>query len=259
MFAQRRALITLSGSVVLEALRGRLGWLLLLVIALGMGLAEFVAAIAITESREVAVLVLAAWLRLSVAFIVALFVVSSMVRETQDKGMELVLALPISRSAYLLGRLSGYLLCALAAGLACAATLTLHVPLTVAAAWGASFAMELLIIVAAGTLCVLTLAQVTLAMTALAAFYLLARSMEAVQLMARHPVVGGDALLQDLVRGLVQAIDWVLPELHALAPGAWLLAGEVAMAELLQGIAAAALYLLLIVAMALFDMERKVL
>ena len=71
-----------------------------------------------------------------------MFVVSSMVRDWNDKGMELVLALPISRSAYLLGRLMGYVSCALGACVLCALLLSLHVPVMLAVAWSASFALS---------------------------------------------------------------------------------------------------------------------
>lgn len=252
-------MLAMAASVVLEALRGRLGWLMGLVLLAGVAISEFVAAISITESRDIAVMVLAAWLRLAMVFVVALFVVSSMLRDWNDKGMELVLALPISRSVYLLGRLLGYVICAAVGSAVCAALLTVHVPPVNAFAWGVSFACELLIVAAMGTLCVLTLSQVPLAMTALMGFYLLSRCMVAIELMARTPVVGGSGLIHQFITAAVTFIDWLLPDLHALARSEWLVGSAPTSVQLLSALASALVYLALILAVALFDMQRKVL
>lgn len=256
----RGAVLAIARSVVLEALRGRLGWLALLVLITGVALGEFVAAISITESRGIALLVLAAWLRLAMVFVLALFVVASMVRDFNDKGMELVLALPISRSAYLLGRLLGYLACALSAGVLCALLLCLHLPVAGALAWSASFTLELFIVAAMGCVCALSLVQVPAAMTALAAFYLLARAMAGIELMARSAVAGGGhGVVGELIGATVRLIDLLLPDLDALARSEWLTAAGAPLPELLSGLGIGAVYFALLVGVALFDMQRKVL
>ena len=80
-------------------MRNRLLWLSLLVIAVSFGLVEFIGDLAITEHRVTQVSVLAAFLRLSAVIIVTMFVVSSAIRELQDKTLEMILAMPIHRSS----------------------------------------------------------------------------------------------------------------------------------------------------------------
>ena len=97
----------------IEALRNRLLWLIIVALVILFGLAEFAGALAITESREIQATLLGALLRLFTVFVVSLFVVTSMVREFNDKGLELVLSLPIPRATYYFGKLAGYSLFAL--------------------------------------------------------------------------------------------------------------------------------------------------
>ena len=90
-------------------MRNRLLWLSLLVVVISFGLVEFIGDLAITEHRVTQVAVLAAFLRLSAVVIVTMFVVSSTVRELQDKTLEMILAMPIHRSSYYLGKLTGFI------------------------------------------------------------------------------------------------------------------------------------------------------
>ena len=80
-------------------MRNRLLWLSLLVVAVSFGLVEFIGALTITEHRVTQVAVLAAFLRLSAVLIVTMFVVSSTLRELQDKTLEMILAMPLPRSS----------------------------------------------------------------------------------------------------------------------------------------------------------------
>jgi hypothetical protein len=52
----------------------------------------------VTESAQVQVSLLAAFFRFAAVFLVATFVVTSLVLEFNDKGLELVLALPLPRA-----------------------------------------------------------------------------------------------------------------------------------------------------------------
>ena len=102
-------ILTISKFTIIESMRNRLLWLSLLVVAVSFGLVEFIGDLAITEHRVTQVAVLAAFLRLSSVVILAMFVVSSTVRELQDKTLEMILAMPIHRSSYYLGKLTGFI------------------------------------------------------------------------------------------------------------------------------------------------------
>src|SRR5256885_10752379 len=99
---------SLARATLLEAVRNRLLWLGVVVVVIAFGLAQFLNQVAITESREIQTALLAAALRVAAVFMVAVFVITSMVRESSDKVTELLLSLPVRRSAYFFGKFSGY-------------------------------------------------------------------------------------------------------------------------------------------------------
>ena len=82
---------TIAYYTLLEALRNRLMWLLGLVLVIGIGLSGFLSDLAVTEQKETQVALLAAFLRFTAVFLMVIFVVTSLVREANDKGLELVL------------------------------------------------------------------------------------------------------------------------------------------------------------------------
>ncbi|HXI36456.1 MAG TPA: ABC transporter permease, partial [Burkholderiales bacterium] len=98
---------TLARFVVLEAWRGGLPWLAAGSIVLAGALAAFLSQVALTEGRELELALAAATLRACAVFLVAVQVASSTLRELNDKGLELMLSLPLGRSTHYLGRLAG--------------------------------------------------------------------------------------------------------------------------------------------------------
>jgi hypothetical protein len=249
----------IAGVVALEAVRGRVPWLVAAVLLAGVGVAEFTSHVAITESREVARGLLGAWLRLCAVFVVALFVVTSMVRDLHDKGTELVLALALPRAVYLVGRLGGYAAVALAIALACTLLIAFFVPSAQAALWGATLACEVLIVAALSVLCLLTLSHVTLGMSAVMAFYLLSRAMDAIVLIGASTLAGAPSGAQRIMAGILDGIAFVLPDLDRFARSEWLIHGNAELADLGAALLQTLIYLLLLAGAALFDLQRKVL
>lgn len=253
------ALAAITRVVVLEAVRGRVPWLMLAVLLAGAALSQFAAQVAITESREIANGLLGAWLRLAAVFVVALFVITSMVRDLHDKGMELVLALALPRAVYLGGRLSGYAVVAVGCALACTLAVALFVPALQAAAWGLTLALELIIVAALALLCLLTLRHVTLGLSAVIAFYLLARSIDAIRLIGANPLAGGDRDVHGAITAVLEALAFVLPDLTRFARSEWLIHANASGSDLAAACAQAGIYLTLLAGAALFDLQRKVL
>ena len=75
---------TIAFYTFLEATRNRLLWLVVAFVVIGFGLSQFVSEIAITESATFQSSLLAAMLRFFAVFTIALFVITSMVREFDD-------------------------------------------------------------------------------------------------------------------------------------------------------------------------------
>jgi hypothetical protein len=245
--------------VALEALRGRVGWLVAACMLAGVGVAAFGAEIAITESREVARAVLGAWLRITAVLVVVLFVATSIARDWSDKGVELVLALPLPRGVWLAGRLAGYAVVAVAVAAACTALALLYAPAGQVLVWGATLACELLLVVAAVVLFMLTLTQPVAGLVAVLAFYLLSRSMDAFRLMAAGSPVTGHGAGSTLAAGVLDVIAFLLPDLHRFARTEWLVYGGAGSADLVAAAAQTLIYGMLLVAAALFDLERRAL
>src|SRR5216684_2707472 len=115
----------LARFVLLEARRGGLPWLAVASIAVALGLAAFLSQVALTGSLALQASIVAALLRACAVFLIAAHVASSTLRELNDKELERMLSLPLSRSTQYLGRLGGFALCGIALSVACAAPLLL--------------------------------------------------------------------------------------------------------------------------------------
>lgn len=253
----RREITTIAAFTFLEAIRNRFFWLVIAGLIAALALAEFAGSIAITESAEIRSAVIGASLRLFAVFVVSLFVASSMVREFNDKVLDLVLSLPLPRGAYYFGKLAGYSLIALAVTLAVGLSVALYAPPMQALLWSFSLACELLIVVAVTLLCVFTFTQVTTALSATAAFYLLARSLGALQLMGHGPLVDPGSWSQKLITGFLDALAFVLPRLYRFSPTEWLVYHTGHWSDLLPILGQSTLYILLLAGAGLFDFYRR--
>ena len=246
---------SLAKAALLEAIRNRILWLAAVVVVAAFGIAQFLNQVAMTESREIQAALLAALLRVAAVFILATFVITSMLRESSDKVTELLLSLPVPRATYFFGKCAGYALVAAVLALIFALPLVPFSQSVGLAAWAVSLFCELLIVTAMSVFCVLSLTQVVPAFAAVVGFYLLSRSMAAMQIIAG---AAADPTLADrVVNAIVALIALLLPALDRMTQTAWLLesapgAGTVA-GILLQ----TAIYLVLIGAAALFDLYRK--
>jgi hypothetical protein len=247
---------TLARMTVLEALRERLLWPAALVVLAGAALAQFLQQVAITESREIQTAVLAALMRASAVFIMTIVVVSGMAREAGDKVTELLLSFPVPRNRYVFGKFLGYAALAALLAFVFAVPLALYARSLAVLAWAASLACELLIVAAVSTFCALTLARTLSALAAVAGFYLLARSMSAIQLIA-HAAPGPKSLADRAITGAADLVALALPALDRMTETAWLLQGTPGAAELAGLAGETCLYVALIGAAALFDLYRK--
>lgn len=144
------ATATIARYTLLEAWRGGLPWLALGCIAAALALAAFVSQVAITEGLRLQASMAGALLRACAVFLLAAHVVASITRDANDKGIELALALPISRPAWYLGKLLGFSVCGGLLSIAFALPLLLWAGPAELAAWALSLAVESALVAAAG-------------------------------------------------------------------------------------------------------------
>lgn len=253
MFQQIR---TIAFYTFIEALRNRLIWLMITVALIAIGLSGFLNDLAITESRQIQIALIAAFSRFASVFLIATFVVTSIVRESNDKGLELILALPLPRAGYLLGKLLGFGALALVPTLLFGALAWIFSPIEQAALWTVSLLCELWLVAAFSLLCVLTFSQVMTALSATMAFYLAARSVSTFQLIGQSSAVGQSAS-QDVIAVVINALAAVLPHLDQFTRTEWLVYQSGTWSNLPAILAQSAIYLSLITGAALFDLYRK--
>lgn len=247
---------TIAFYTLLEALRNRLSWLMLAVAFIGIALSGFLKDMALTESAQLQVALLASFLRFAAAFLIATFVITSMVREMNDKGLELLLSLSLPRSAYLLGKLLGYCLLAVMPALLFGGLTVFFSPIQQSLLWTLSLVCELWIIVAFAILCVLSMNQILTALSATMGFYLLARSITALLLIANDPLAS-TSTSQVWMQKVMNGIANVLPHLDQFTRTEWLVyqSGNWSMLNML--VVQCVISMSLLGAAAMFDLYRK--
>ncbi len=242
---------------LLEALRTRLPVLVLITLLVLLATSFFIETISITEGARFQAGFYAASMRLASVFIAALYLLVSVTREFNDKGLDVLLALDLPRSHYVLGKLAGFL--AIAVLIAAAASLPLAWLATPPAVlqWTASLAAELAIVVAFALFCVVTFNQLTAAASFVLAFYVLGRTLTAIRLMSAHPLSGADAFSHQVIQFMVDALALVMPALDAWTQTAWLVNQQAPWSAMLELAGQSVLYVALLAAATMFDFYRK--
>jgi hypothetical protein len=246
----------LARSVLLEARRGGLPWLAAAALVLALGLAAFLSQVALTESLALQAAVAAAVLRACAVFLVAAQVTASTLREINDKGLELMMSLPLSRTTHYVGRLAGFVACGVALAVVFAAPLLLWASPGAVTLWGLSLACEAALVAAAALFFAMTLGQFVPAIAATGGLYLLARSIGAMQAIAGGPLAG-ESWAARLAHYAVDGVALLLPRLEALTRTAWLLYEPAPASAYAAALGSAVLYTVLLLAAGLFDFHRK--
>ena len=259
MFPQIR---TIAHYTLLEALRNRLVWLLLLVALAGVGFSGFLEELALTEKREIQLVVLASFLRVASVLLLSTFVVTSMVREINDKGLELALALPLSRSAYLFGKMAGFFGLASLLATTFGLITALLAPTLQSVLWSVSLILECWIVIAFSMLCVLSFNQVMQALSASAAFYLLTRSITTLQFIGTqsahlNKLDQPQSVSQQIIHFMVECLSAVLPHLDNFTRTDWLVYASGSWQTLWPIVGQSVIYLTLLSGAALVDFYRK--
>lgn len=248
---------TIARYTLLEALRTRLPALVGAAVVLLIAGSLFVHEIAVTEGARLQTGFYAAIMRLAAVFIAGLYVLTSITREFNDKGLEMLLALDLPRSHYILGKLAGFLLIGAIIALAAAVPLVFLAPPAAVLQWAASLVFELGIVVALALFCILTFSQVMPAASFLLAFYLLARTLTAIRLMGAAPVSGAGELSHQVMHYVIEGLALILPALDRWTQTAWLVDAAAGWSDVGSLAWQGALYVTLLAGAAMFDFYRK--
>jgi ABC-type transport system involved in multi-copper enzyme maturation permease subunit len=251
-----RVIGPIARATLLEAARSRMLWIVGILILLALGLAGFIQQVAIIEAPQIQASVLAAILRAAAAFLTAAFVAMSVVREYNDKVFELMLAQPWPRGVYLAGKFVGFSTAAVALALIVSLPLLPFTPVERLGAWTLSLACELIIVAAMSLFCVITLTHIVPALATVLGFYLLARSIAAIQVIAAGSEASG-GWANRVADGLIGAIALVLPRFDLMTRSDWLVAAAPTVPALAAIVGQAGVYALLLLAAAQFDLQRQ--
>lgn len=249
--------LTIARFTLLEAHRTRLPWLAALVFAVVWAGSLFIHEIAVTESDRLQWSFYASAARLASVLMLALYITSSMVREFNEKGLELILSFDLPRSAYVVGKLLGFSAVALVLAIVCALPMLLHAPAHVVAAWASSLFLELAIVAALGIFCVVTFHQVLPAVMVISGLYVLGRSLTAMRLMAEADLLGNLGGTRPLVDLGVQFIAFIVPALDRYAPTEWIAEKSVDAALMVPVALQSAVAVAVLIGAALFDFYRR--
>jgi hypothetical protein len=249
-----RALRTVMQDTLREAVRGRWIWMSVLGALCVAAVAVFARSLALTEEHELALSFAAPAARLLAVLIVALSAIVSVSREQADRTLLLALAAPMSRTTWVAGKALGLVLLALVTALILALpVLAFGPPPAAMLAWTCTLALELAVIAAVSLAIGIVLTQVPPAVCAVLAFYLLARDLHVVQLLAQR---AQDYSELGPAGPVVQAVALLFPRLDLFARSDWLLGAPLTAPALGIVAAQALVYGLLALTVATLDLRR---
>ena len=239
-----------------EMANNRLFYITIIFAAAGLGLASFLAEVAVTEYERVQVGLLASSYRFCAVFVLMIFVVSTVVREFNDKCMELYLSMPINRALYFIGKSVGFITCAVVIAAIFSGTMLIYVSPADVFLWFVTLSLELTLVALFAFFAALTFNQhVTPGLFITFFFYLLARASDTIIRISESAVLDVN-LGNQLIEFLLLCLYYVLPSLEKFARTDWLMYGAdysglglVALQTVIYGA--------LIGAMGMFDLRRK--
>lgn len=218
------ALIRLN---LMQCWRGRMARLWLGIVFASQGAALLLGSMALTESRELVVAMAAFLYRLALIGSLGLAMMVGLMQERDSGFMNVLLAHPISRGQYVLARMASYGVMACVGVCSVALVMAFWLPMDALpslAIWSVSLWLELMVTGAMALFLALGLRNKVAAITLWALFYVLARSLDVLRVMAAAPI-GQDPQGWSVLaaQGLFQLLGWVIPPLGAFTRSEWLL------------------------------------
>lgn len=251
------SLFTIAKYSIWETLRDKFLLFILIGVATLFLVSLFVGELAITEGSQTQVAILAFSLRLFCVFTIGLFVITSMIREFNDKGFELILSHPVPRSTYYFGKFSGFAIVAFFISVISIFCLSIYAPISASIIWALSLFCELLIIIAFSLLALFSFNSITISFSVVIAFYFLSRSIEVIQLIGSSPILESSALSHKFMNYLLDMIAYVIPDLYKFTKTEWVVYAVEIQSELLVVFGQTVIYVVLLSSIALFDLYRK--
>jgi ABC-type transport system involved in multi-copper enzyme maturation permease subunit len=214
--------------------------------------------LAITESTRVRLTFLGAGCRLAVMAILCQHVVASVVREFNDEAVQLVLALPLRRSAFYTGKLLGYCSLALLVVLMAGTMLAPFSHWQLLIPWLAMLYAEAALMTGIALFCAMGTRQMLFGTLLAAAFYATARSIATIgQLAAARLAAQSEGMFALVSSAAVQLLSFALPDLSRFARTDWLVDGGATPGDLVAATLQTTVYVLLVSSAGIHDLNRR--
>lgn len=247
-------ILTIARYTLREATRTQLPLQAAVAVGLLFAASLLVRELAIADSIRLQTTFLAAGGRLLATFITTAFIISTLQREFNERAPQLLLALDLPRGHYVLGKGLGGLGVATGIALLCALPALFTAAPGDWLAWAASLVLEQWIIAALALFCGISLRSAPAALLFTFGFYLLARSIAAIQLISHASLDAASVSHQYFSRAL-DGLALLLPRLDLFAPSVWLADGHTLGLGLLA--LQSAVYVALLLTATMFDLHRK--
>jgi ABC-type transport system involved in multi-copper enzyme maturation permease subunit len=174
----------------------------------------FLRELAIADSWRLQTTFLAAASRLACVIVVAAAIIGAVVREFNEQVHLLLLSLPLGRTTWLVGRFCGFALVAMAIALLAGLPQFVLAHPAAAATWTAALALELVLVAAMALFAASSLRQPVPALALTLGFYVLARAIGSLELIAREGTQAG------WLKEGVHLVAALLPRLDGFAASA---------------------------------------
>ena len=250
-------ILTIAKFTLIESIKNRLFTLVLIGVVSLFGLTQFIGELSVTETTQIQSAITGMVLRLFAVFIICIFVITSTIREFNDKGFELIISLPVDRYSYLAGKMLGFCLLGVFIAIIVCIPLALIGNTLQLILWCFSLICELWILTALSLLCLITFKNVTTALSSVVAFYLLARTISTIQLIGGSPILETAEFSHKIINMVVDIIAVLLPGLDQFSKTEWLVYGGGGSSEYMFIVGQTVIYVVLLFAAACFDLHRK--
>lgn len=248
---------TIAYYTLREAMRNRILWIAAVFSLMGIGLAGFIGDVAVIENDTVEVILLASAYRYCAVLALMVLVISTLVREFNDKCLELYLSMTISRLIYYVGKMLGFFMAGVLLSAVFGVALLLHAEVVPVLFWAISLACELAIVASVAVFCVMSFNQQIPASFAVAlVFYLMCRTTDAIVLISQSEVVI-HTTGANFMREVIEKLVYVLPSLGRFTQTEWVAYGGDVASALPPIFAQTVIYVLLVGAATMFDFSRK--
>ncbi|GMQ97276.1 MAG: hypothetical protein BMS9Abin15_0983 [Gammaproteobacteria bacterium] len=248
---------TIAHLTFLEAIRSRLLLLMAICWIILSAIVFFISDIALTETQSLQIATSSALIRIIAFFTVSLFVINNITREYNDHFIDLLVAQAVPRSFIYLGKAAGHCTTALFIAVILTPFLFFIAPAGQVFVWGATLIFELWIIVIVAQFFASTLQNLPLSFTLTCIFYVLARLISWLQIMAESKLAEYAGVADTAIKFFLQALSIVIPDLSEFSATQWLLNERIAFDQIFAIFVQTILAILLFLAAGLFDFYRR--